>query len=106
MVIVPFISEKQTFTCQLGDFFFRFRTLFNDVTGVWHFDLYDAATDEPICYQIPIFIGHDLLEALNLGIGGMIATDMSAMGLDAGPDDLGTRVVVAYLTPAELELEP
>ena len=106
MVIVPFISEKQIFTCQLGDFFFRFRTVFNDATGVWHFDLFDAQTDEVICYQIPILIGHGLLQPLNLGIGSMIAADMSAMGLDAGPDDLGSRVIVAYYTPAELELGP
>ncbi len=102
MVVVPFTSEKETFTCQLGDFFFRFTTLFNDYTGIWHFDLSDAQTDEVIGYQIPILLGVDMFAAFNLGIGYLIAVDSSDSGIDAGPDDLGTRVSVIYYTPEEV----
>ena len=101
MVIIPFTPEKESFTCQLGDFFFRIRSLFNDRSAVWHFDLSDATTSETLCYQIPILIGLDMLEPLNLGIGAMIAVDTSGADLDAGPDDLGTRVIVFYYSPEE-----
>ena len=101
MVIIPFTSEKEVFTCQLGDYLLRFRSLFNDVTGVWHFDLTDATTDEMLCDQIPILIGLDMLEPMNLGIGAMIAVDTSGADRDAGPDDLGSRVIVFYYSPEE-----
>jgi hypothetical protein len=101
MVIIPFTSEKEVFTCQLGDYLFRFRSLFNDASGVWHFDLSDATTDEMLCYQIPILIGLDILAPMNMGIGTMIAVDTSGADLDAGPDDLGTRVIVFYYAPSE-----
>jgi len=101
MVLIPFTSEKETFTCQLGDFIFRFATLFNDYENVWHFDLTDAATNEVICYQIPVLLGCDLLYPLNLGIGAMFAADMSNTGVDATADDLGDRIVVAYYTEQE-----
>jgi len=103
MVTIPFTSEKETFTCQLGDFRFRFRALFNDVIGVWHFDLSDAQTGVVIAYQIPVLLGQDLLAPFNLDLGSIMAADMSAANRDAGPDDLGTRVVVFYFTPEEWE---
>lgn len=101
MVLIPFTSEKEQFNCQLGNYLFRFSTLYNDVENVWHFDLVDAQTNEVICYQIAVLLGEDLLYPLNLGIGAMFAADMSATGIDAGPDDLGERIIVAYYTEEE-----
>ena len=101
MVLIPFTSTKETFTCQLGDWLFRFDTLFNDYEGIWHFDLTDAATNTRLASSIPVLLGEDLLYPMNLGIGTMMVIDMSGAGLEAGPDDLGTRVVVAYYTPEE-----
>jgi hypothetical protein len=102
MIIVPFTSVKATFSCQLGIYRFRFHTLFNDYEGVWHFDLYDETAQAVIGYGIPILIGVDLLRVFNLGIGSMFAADMSGADLDAGPEDLGDRVVVGYYTEAEV----
>lgn len=101
MVLIPFTSTKEQFTCQLGDYIFRFATLFNDYEAVWHFDLIDATTGEVICYQIPVLLGCDLLYPLNLGIGAMFAADMSNTGVDAGADDLGDRIIVSYYTEQE-----
>jgi hypothetical protein len=101
MVLIPFTSDKTQFVCQLGNYIFRFATLFNDFTAVWYFDLIDAQTDEVICYQIPILLGEDMLYPLNLGIGAMFAADMSATGIDATADDLGDRIIVAYYTEDE-----
>jgi hypothetical protein len=103
MVIVPFTAQKATFSCQLGRYFFRFYTLFNDVAGVWHFDLTDAQANRVIGYGIPILLGVDMLSPFNLQIGAMVAGDMSGQNLDAGADDLGTRVIVGYYSEQELE---
>jgi hypothetical protein len=103
MVIVPFPSVKATFTCQLDRWRFRFDTLFNDYEGVWHFDLTDAQTNRVIGYGIPILLGVDMLAVFNLSIGTMVAADMSGRQLDAGPDDLGSRVIVGYYSEADIE---
>lgn len=103
MVLIPFTSTKETFICQCGDFQFQFDTLYNDYEGIWHFDLTDAQTGIVLCTQVSILLGLDLLRPMNLGIGSLFAADMTGADLEAGPDDLGTRVIVAYYTPAEME---
>lgn len=103
MILIPFTSTKETFTCQCGDFLFQFDTLYNDFEGLWHFDLSDAQTGEMICSQVAVVLGIDLLRPLNLGIGSLFAADKTDADLEAGPDDLGDRVIVAYYTPAEME---
>jgi hypothetical protein len=102
MVLIPFTPIKASFSTQLGIYRFRFQTLFNDYEGVWHFDLFDETASRVIGYGIPILLGMDLLSPFNLGIGAMFAADMSGEDRDAGPDDLGERVIVGYYTEEEV----
>ena len=103
MILIPFTSAKESFTCQCGDFLFRFDTLFNDYEQRWHFRLTDETTGEIICTDIAVLLGLDLLYPFNLGIGGMFAADMTGADVEAGPDDLGNRVVVGYYTQDEID---
>lgn len=119
-VVVPFTSTDRAyeFTCQLNGVTYRFDVRWNERGGFWAFDLYLDSTDELLVAGLPILLGGDILAAhRRLGIGGLVAVDMSAtqqnaspneettsvlVSEDAGADDLGTRVVVLYLTPDEL----
>jgi hypothetical protein len=103
MVIIPFTATKAIFSCQLGIYRFRFQTLFNDYEQIWHFDLWDDTANTVIGYGIPLLLGVDLLRVFNLGIGSMFAADLSGADAEAGPDDLGERVIVGYLTTVEME---
>lgn len=104
MVLIPFSSTKETFTCQCGNYLLRFDTLFNDYEGIWHFTLTDEQTGTVLATEIPVLLGLDLLAPLNLGIGSMFPADTTGADIEAGPDDLGNRVIVAYYTPEEINV--
>lgn len=119
-VVVPFTATDRAyeFTCALGGTTYRFDVRWNERAALWAFDLYLDNTDELLAAGLPILLGHDILGAHRyLGIGGLFAVDMNAtqqkgspndtttnvlVSADAGVDDLGSRVVVFYYTPAEL----
>ena len=130
MQVIPFTADPwQTFSCSLNGVEYGFRASYNDRNGVWYFDLSLKVTEEVLVAGIPILLGCDLLEPFGLGIGAMFATDLSASAApalvtltatqaaiagvdattvqpalqmtDAGPDDLGTRVIVVFVAPGE-----
>ena len=119
-VVVPFSSDDRayTFNCTLNGISYTFDVQYNERDGIWYFDLYLATSDTPLASSIPILLGGNILSAYAyLGIGGLFAVDMGAasskgspsdttenvlVSADAGPDDLGTRVIVVYLTPDEV----
>jgi hypothetical protein len=113
MVTVPFTSDAwRSFSTVLNDVEYTFSQRFNEVSGVWSFDLGLESTGETLAAGIPILIGCDLLEPYALGIGSMFAVDLQAVAadgpegflpdaVDAGPEDLGERVVVVYIAPGE-----
>jgi hypothetical protein len=96
---------------------YKINARYNDRNGVWVFDLIDDASQVTLVAGVPILIGCDLLDPFALSIGSMYAVDMSSVlqstgvgetttaklpsTLDAGVDDLGSRVVVLYLKPGE-----
>jgi hypothetical protein len=114
MVIVPFTSDTwRSFSTVLNGVEYTFAQRFNELNKVWYFDLGLASTGETLAAGISILIGCDLLEPYALGIGSMIAVDLQAAAsagpagflpdaVDAGPDDLGARVVVVYVAPGEV----
>ena len=111
---IPFTSDTwHRFSTVLAGVEYTFTTRYNERNGVWYTDLGLASTEETLVAGIPILIGCDLLAPYGLGIGSMLAIDLRAaaatetagvlpQSVDAGPDDLGTRVVVVYIAPGEV----
>lgn len=103
MLIVPFTSDySQTFDVVLGDATYSFAARYNDINGIWTFDITLTATQVGLVAGVPLLIGQDMLGPYALGIGALVATDTTTGGIDAGTDDLGTRVTVSWLSPAEV----
>jgi hypothetical protein len=103
MLVVPLTSDPaQSFDVQLGDDKLTIEARFNDRSNSWTFDLTDANTQETLVTGVPLLIGQDMLAPYALGRGGLVATDLSSTDTDAGPDDLGDRVIVTWLSPDEL----
>lgn len=105
MEVLPFTSDpSQTFDVALGGTTYSVAARFNDENGVWTFDLTVTTGGVGLVVGVPILIGQDILGPYALGIGGMLAADLSGAGLDAGADDLGERVTVTWLTAEELAI--
>ncbi len=114
MVIVSFTSDPwHSFSTVLNGVEYTFAQRFNEMNQRWYFDLGLEKTGETLVAGIPILIGCDLLEPYALGIGSMLAIDQQAAAangqggflpesVDAGPDDLGERVIVVYIAPGEV----
>lgn len=101
METLPFTSDPaQAFTVALGGAKYDVVARYNDSAGFWTLDIARAAV--PLVSQVPILIGQDMLGPYALQMGGLVATDLSGAGLDAGPDDLGDRVIVCWLSLDEL----
>lgn len=103
MIDVPFSSDyDQRFITQLGDAKYRFDARWNERGQAWSFDLTRDSDQVQLLAGAPLQIGQDVLAPYALGIGGLIVSDLGRKETDAGPDDLGTRVIVTYLSPDEL----
>jgi hypothetical protein len=113
MLVVPFTSVSwDKFSTVLDGVEYGFRPSFNTRNGVWSFDLSLEKTGAVLAAGVPILIGCDMLAPYALGIGSLFAVDLAAVSapetsgilpqsVDAGPDDLGTRVIVVYAAPGE-----
>lgn len=102
---IPFTPERQIFNIRLGQRGVRLAIMFNERDGTWLLDVIDNATAVDLLRGVPIVLGQDIWDSYNLGLGILIALDLSNSGIDAGPNDLGDRVRVYWLTPDELEAE-
>lgn len=103
MEIVPFTSDpSQTFDVVLGETKFTIAARYNDEGASWTFDLALESDGLALLTNVPLLIGEDMLGAYALGYGGLVATDLDGAGVDAGADDLGSRVVVTWFSEAEL----
>lgn len=101
MLLLPFTADPaQTFDVQLGDTLFTFNVRYNERPnegdGVWSFDLIRTSDGVMLLSNVPILIGQDMLDPYALQIGALTASDTAGTSLDAGPDDLGDRVVVYW----------
>jgi hypothetical protein len=113
MQTIPFTPDPNaTFSTTLDGVEYQFDTLYNERSEIWTFDLSLAKTGAMLVAGIPILIGCDMLAPYGLGIGSLYAIDLTAaaqreevghrpQSVDAGPEDLGVRVVVLYLAPGE-----
>jgi len=88
---------SQTFKVDLEDNTYNFRTIYNSRVGVWTFDLSDEA-GTTLAGGVTMVLGADLIDQYNLGIGALIMAEEGITGIDAGPDDLGSRILLIHLT--------
>lgn len=102
IVELPLTSDAaQSFSVQLGDAKFYFEARYNSRNGVWALDMYDDATRSEIAIGLAILVGQDLLDPYNFPYGALVAIDRTGLGKDAGPDDLGSRVALFWVSPDE-----
>lgn len=106
MLTLPFTTDAaQQFTVQLGEDKWTLDARYNERSASWTFDITRDADQLVVLRGVPLLIGQDMLEPYTLGIGALIAADLvgpqAGSISDAGPDDLGDRVQVAWLSPEE-----
>ncbi len=70
----------------------RIEVKWNNVGEYYSLGMYDIDNEVPLCYGIPILLGVDLLANYKLGLGVLVAVDLSNTNQDCGIDDLGDRV--------------
>jgi hypothetical protein len=105
MQTVPFTPDPaQVFSCQIGEDAYQFEARYNERFEGWTFDLVRLADQVTLLAGAPLLLGQDLLGPYGLGIGVLTLTDLSNAETDAGPEDLGERVVATWLSPGEMEL--
>ncbi len=106
MVQLPFIPAVPfyRFSTQLDDAQYIFDVRWNDRDGAWYFDL---RTEDATMIRagIKIVLGAllgDRSASANFPPGVFLASDLAGTGVDAGIDDLGSRVCVYYYSRDEL----
>lgn len=103
MQLIPFTSDPaQSFSVLLGESKFSIEARWNETAAFWTFDLTTLPAGVRLVSGAPILIGQDMLSPYALGIGGLVATDINGIGVDAGPEDLGDRVTVTWFSEEEL----
>ncbi len=101
---IPLTSDpSQTFTVELESNVYKFDVIYNQRLDAWSFTLSDA-DDNILLAGVPLLIGPDLLKQFNLEIGALVVWDDEDKLIDANGDidDLGTRVILAHYTEAEI----
>lgn len=101
MKILPLIPSVPyySFSTALGDKTFNFVVRWNTRDAAWYLSIYDA---EDVALSIGIRIvlgamfGNSVADPLRMPPGLLYAEDISSAGIDAGFDDLGTRVRVVF----------
>lgn len=102
IVQLPLTSDAaQVFVTQLGNVKYQFDVIYNDRAGVWTMTITDFVSQTVLIAGIAVVLGAPLLALYNLEIGELIVSDTSESSRDAGPDDLGTRVCVYWLSADE-----
>lgn len=91
-------SVAQRFVTQLGDTKYQFDIRFNDRSRVWSMSITDDATSTLLVSGIAILLGQNLLAPFNLDMGALMAYDESNSGIDAGANDLGSRINVYWFS--------
>ena len=103
MLEVPFTSDyDQRFVTQLGDEKYVIDSRWNERGKTRSFDLTRDSDQVKLLASAPMQIGQDILAPYALGIGALLVTDLTRKNTDAGPEDLGTRVIVTWLSPDEM----
>jgi hypothetical protein len=98
-------APAQTQRVKLGAEYFTLTLRWNERMGAWLLDVADSA-EIAIVHGIVVRVGLNLLgryPGRGLPEGALVAADTSGADADPGRDDLGGRVLLLYLTAAEVE---
>jgi hypothetical protein len=79
----------------------RWNTRMFDGAGGWSWDL-TGSDGTVLLAGVSLVLGIDMLAPYGLDMGGMFAFDTSGANQEAGLNDLGSRVLVAWLAPDEV----
>jgi hypothetical protein len=103
MTEIPIESgvPSQTFKVDLDENTYNFRVIYNTRLGTWTFDLSDE-DGVALCSGVTMVLSADLINQFNLGIGSLFMLEEGSTRVDASVDDLGDRIILAYLTPQEV----
>ncbi len=73
--------------------------------GGWSLSLSDRTTDPPtpILSGVAIVVGVDIFKPYALGLGTLVAVAVERPGEDPGRGEMGGRVKLIYVPPAEVE---
>lgn len=87
-------------TVPINDTPYLFDVKWNARDQAWYFDLYEV-DETPIAFGIKIVLGISLGRRVQHPLmqhGAFVARDLSNQWIDAGFDDMGTRVQLRYFT--------
>jgi hypothetical protein len=105
VITLPLTSDPcRTFTTAFGESRYRVTSRFNERSQVFTLDIANGDTDEFLVQAMPVLLGCDMLVGFKPSLGRMFAIDTGAeagAGTNAGPEDLGGRIQVAWLAPGE-----
>lgn len=103
MALIPLTNNASSiFNIDLNGIEYTLKTKFNYRFGYWTLDI--LLNDEPVFMGLGMLIGSNIIGQFPRGneIGALFMIDTSDTRLDATFSDLGTRVVLMYLTPEEI----
>jgi hypothetical protein len=99
--IIPVVPSEpeQAFSTNLEGTQYAFTFRWNGTDRAWYMSVLTADTDEPIRANMRVVLGSILRGSVDARFppGVFFAYDTSRTGVDAGLDDLGTRVEVLYI---------
>lgn len=106
IVVLPFVSSISEYRvgCVIDGNTYYFDVHWNARAGLWFFDCYETDLT-PIAHGVPIVLGTYLARSVQHVLfrsGAIAAIDTSGQARDAGFDDLGDRVNVAWYSVDEL----
>ena len=103
---IPLTSEFRSsrVTTTIDGVSLIFDVRWNSRAGSWYMNVLDPIDESPIVSGVRILLGASLAVTADPRLPGgiVVARDLTARGLDAGIDDLGTRVIVEHYTLAEV----
>lgn len=103
MIRLPLTSDPhRTFTITVNEVRYAITQKWNDRSSVWTLDIATASDEEPVAYGIAVVLGANLFENFAPALGELYVIDNSGSGIDAGQDDLGTRIDVIWVLPGEV----
>jgi hypothetical protein len=104
---LPLSSEIKNYTVrtELDGLAIVLDVRWNDADKSWYFDVLAEDGTTVLAQQIRVVLGvylgrHKWVAPFTTGV--LVAYDLSGKRIDAGIDDLGSRVVVRYFTNAEV----
>lgn len=103
IIQIPVTNDPaQDFVMQLGTSKWEFYVRYNDRGNFWTMDITDYNSQTLLVAGMPLVLGTDLLSPYILENGSLIAYDTTGSSTDAGPDDLGQRVMLYWFSPDQV----